>query len=233
MDLQVVFLGTIRHGDALDIQWKLVEKRQNNRVGDTLLLLEHPPTMTLGKRENPDHLLVSKEELSRMGMEVVKTDRGGYVTYHGPGQLVGYPVIHLDAHGGSVRKYVHQLEEVFIRLLNIRYGIPAGRDDEHRGTWVGNGKITAIGCAVRRRVTMHGFAFNVNTNLEPYRWIQPCGITGKGVTSLAALTGRAHDMELVAGQVMESFCRVFQMTPRVTDAPYPVAGVAHGKAKQA
>ena len=211
--LLVSFLGEISHEAAWQMQLRIAAMRRGGRVPDTLLLLEHPPTLTTGKRQNPENILASAEELDKRGITVRRTERGGDVTYHGPGQLVGYPILDLKCHGRSVTKYMDRLETVFIRLLADHYGIEAGRDDAHRGVWTGRDKITAIGCAVKQGITLHGFAFNVNTDLTPYRWIRPCGIPDRGVTSLAFLTGRTHDMDTVGIQVMESFCRVFKMTP--------------------
>ncbi len=212
-NILVSFLGEISHEAAWQMQLMIAAMRRDGRMPDTLLLLEHPPTLTTGKRLNPQNILASADELEKMGITVKKTDRGGDVTYHGPGQLVGYPILDLDYHGRSVTRYVSRLESVFIRLLADHYGIEAGRDDAHRGVWTGRDKIAAIGCAIKQRITLHGFAFNVNTDLSHYRWIRPCGIPDRGVSSLASLTGRRHDMDTVGIQVMETFCDVFKMTP--------------------
>ena len=209
----VSFLGEISHEAAWRMQLRIAAMRRGGRMPDTLLLMEHPPTLTTGKRQNPQNILASTQELEKMGVAVRRTERGGDVTYHGPGQLVGYPILDLDCHGRSVTRYVERLESVFIRLLADHYGIEAGRDDMHRGVWTGRDKITAIGCAIKQRITLHGFAFNVNTDLSHYRWIRPCGIKDRGVTSLAALTGHGHDMDTVGIQVMKSFCDVFGLTP--------------------
>jgi len=214
MKLEIVKLGRIDYGEALDIQEKLHGMRQRGEVGDILLLLEHPPVLTLGRRGQHSNILLQIKELEKLGVRTYEVNRGGDVTYHGPGQIVGYPIMDLACHGRDVKDYVWKIEEVFIGLLKDQYGITAYRDDgKYTGVWVDNSKITAIGIAVRRWVTMHGFAFNVNTNLEHFKWITPCGITDKGVTSLQKILGRSLDFELVNSQVAESFGRVFGMEP--------------------
>lgn len=212
-NLLVSFLGEVSHETAWQMQLRIAALRRGGQIPDTLLLLEHPPTLTTGKRQDPRNILASAEELEKKGITVRRTERGGDVTYHGPGQLVGYPILDLNYHGKSIARYVDLLESVFIRLLADHYGIEAGRDDAYRGVWTGRHKITAIGCAVKQGITLHGFAFNVNTDLSPYRWIRPCGIPDRGVSALASLTGCTHDMDTVGIQVMESFCEVFEMTP--------------------
>src|SRR2546423_2635232 len=173
----------------MSLQEKLVEMRQKELVADQLLLLEHPPVITLGRGGDAANLLAASETLRRDGVRFFETTRGGDITYHGPGQLVGYPILHLGEGRRDVRKYVTMLEEVLIRTA-AEYGIEAGRAEGRRGIWVGNEKIAAIGVRIARWVTSHGFALNVNTNLEHFRLITPCGIQGSGVTSIARLMGR-------------------------------------------
>lgn len=187
MELTVINAGHMEYGDALELQYELLGKRIRGGIGDTLILLEHPPVITLGKRGRRSDILAPEDLLAREGISVVETNRGGETTYHGPGQLVGYLIYDLRGHGGDIRQFVRNLEEVFIRLLWDEYNIEAGRDPGHTGVWVGQEKITAIGIAIRQHITMHGFAFNVTTNLNHFSLIIPCGIRDKGVTSLKKL----------------------------------------------
>lgn len=207
--LDVQDLGLVPYGQALELQKELVARRQREEIPDTLLLLEHPPVITRGKRTAPEDMLLSPEALSARGVDVFDIDRGGEATYHGPGQLVGYLIFHLYHHQRRLKRFVHNIEEVFISLLREEYGIEAGREDKHRGVWVGNEKITAIGISLHGGVTMHGFAFNINTNLDHYSWIVPCGIRDKGVCSLETLTGGKQDMQKVKELVAREFVRVF------------------------
>lgn len=215
MDLEVCQLGLLPYRDALAVQEQLLLLRQQQRIGDLLLLLEHPPVITLGKRGKMEHILAPQEWLERHQVEVYTTNRGGEVTYHGPGQLIGYMFIDLRSHGRDIRRFVHNLEQVFINLLDQHYQITAFRDPEHTGVWVAEGKITAIGLAIKRWVTMHGFAFNVNTNLEHFRWIIPCGITDRSAVSLQALLGRELDLAVVSREVIGAFCDVFNYHPQI------------------
>lgn len=210
MNLNIVKLGKMDYAQALSIQEKLLECRQKNEIGDTFLLVEHPPTLTLGKRGEYSNILLPVEELKKNGVGIYEINRGGDVTYHGPGQLVGYPIINLNDLGIGVKEYVWKLEEVFIRLLGEKYNIEAHRDDnKYTGVWVDDSKITAIGIAVKHFVTMHGFAFNVNTNLEHFKWINPCGITDKGVVSLERLLHCQVDFAELENTVVDYFCEVF------------------------
>lgn len=216
MKLQIVHAGPMEYGLALDLQERLLQKRQEGRIADTLLLLQHPPVLTLGKRGETQNILLAPEALRALGVSVYEINRGGDVTYHGPGQLVGYPIMDLADRGKDVRSFVEGLEEVFIRLLAAKYGIEAHREErKYTGVWVGDDKITAIGIAVKRWVTMHGFAFNVNTDLSHFQWINPCGITDRGVTSLAKLLGGPQDLDRVREEVAASFCAVFGCQPVV------------------
>lgn len=207
--------GLTGYPEGLSLQRRLMALRQENRIPDVLLLLEHPPVLTLGKNADDSHILFSPEVLAAQGIDIYHTERGGNVTYHGPGQIVGYPIIHLRENNLGVKEYVALLEQLFLDLLAREYGLVAYRDPEHRGVWIGNDKITAIGVAVKRWVTMHGFAFNVNTNLAHFKFINPCGIIGKGVTSLQVLVGRPLDLAEVRRQVMEYFCVAFKKKPEI------------------
>jgi lipoyl(octanoyl) transferase len=175
-----------------------VAERQAGRVPDTLLLLEHEPVFTLGRNARLEHVLLPEAELRARGFDVFETGRGGDVTYHGPGQVVGYPILDLAPDRCDVHRYVRDLEEVLIRVCRD-YGAGAGRVAGMTGAWVGQEKIGAIGVRIARWVTSHGFAFNVGNDLAPFGLIVPCGIRGRGVTSLERLLGRAVPLE----QVME------------------------------
>ena len=210
MDIKVVKLGRLEYGKALGIQEKLLALRQAGKIGDIMLLVEHPPVLTVGRRGEYSNILLPTDELKAAGVEIFDVNRGGDVTYHGPGQIVGYPIMDLNDYGRDIKDYVGKIEEIFIRLLKEDYDITARRDEKkYTGVWVGNSKITAIGIAVKRWVTMHGFAFNVNTELNHFRWINPCGITDKGVTSLQKLLGRAEDYEKLNERVIWYFTQVF------------------------
>ncbi len=185
------------YGEALKLQKELLAKRQNEEINDTLILLEHPPVITKGKRTEDHHIVLSDERLKSQGIGLYEIDRGGEATYHGPGQLVGYLIFHLYKKQRELKKFIAKVEEIFIKLLKEEYGIVADRDLKHRGVWVGNEKITAIGISIHKAVTMHGFAFNINTNLDHFNWIIPCGITDKGVTSIKKITGIDQEMEKI------------------------------------
>lgn len=208
--LEVVRAGRLDYMSALTLQEKTLRDRLDGTIPDTLILVEHPPVLTLGRRGDERNILVSRAELEREGVSVFEVSRGGDVTYHGPGQIVGYPVMDLKQKGGDIKGYVWGVEEVFIRLLSREFGIEATREEKkYTGVWVGSEKITAIGIAVQHMVTMHGFAFNVNTDLSHFHWINPCGITDKGVTSVAKLLGSAMDFEAMNCLVIKYFREVF------------------------
>ena len=211
--LLVRFLGRVPYREALELQHELVEARIEDRIPDMLLLLEHPAVITHGKSAVAEHVLAPPHVLEAAGCEVVEVERGGETTYHGPGQLIGYPIIDLRERARNIRRFIYSMEEVFVQLLAAEYGITARRQEEHRGVWVGNDKITALGIAIRRRVTFHGFAFNVNTNLEHFGSIIPCGITVGGQTSLQKLTGRPHDLVTVAERTGRHFAREMNFDP--------------------
>jgi len=193
----------------MKLQQKLVEMRQREELPDQLLLLEHPPVITLGRGGDVKNLLVPEEALVRERVRFFETTRGGDITYHGPGQVVGYPILHLGEGSRDVRKYVTKLEEVLIRTV-AEYGITAERVEGKRGIWVGNDKIAAIGVRIARWVTSHGFALNVNTNLEHFRLITPCGLQGTGVTSIARETGRPVPDREVRETLVKQFAEIFE-----------------------
>ena len=207
--LGVRLLGRIEYGDALVLQKSLVEQRRAGTVGDLLLLVEHPSVLTLGVRGDGgrSHILASDQELSERHIDVFETGRGGDITYHGPGQIVGYPIIDLDPDRRDVHKYVRDLEEVLIRVA-ADYGVEAGRIQGLTGVWVGEEKLAAIGVRIQRWVTSHGFALNHTTDLSHFGLIVPCGISDRGVTSLVKL-GCTASRDEVEGRIAVHFAEVF------------------------
>jgi lipoyl(octanoyl) transferase len=205
----------VSYDAALALQRALVEDRRAARTGDVLLLVEHPHVLTLGVRGDGgrSHILVTDEALAARGIEVCETGRGGDVTYHGPGQIVGYPIIDLKPDRQDVHRYVRDLEEVLIRT-SADYDIQAGRVEGLTGVWVGREKLAAIGVRIARWVTSHGFAFNATTDLDYFGLIVPCGIAGRGVTSLDRLLGRGVDRREVEDRIVSRFCEVFERTPQ-------------------
>jgi lipoate-protein ligase B len=210
MFCSVYQLGRVAYRAAHRLQADLLARRINGDIGDTLLLLEHPPTITVGKSGSADNILVSPAELREKGITLFFVDRGGDVTYHGPGQLVGYPILDLKDKGRDIYRYVHDLEEVLMATL-ADFGIRAGRDRSHRGVWVERQEIAAIGLRVSKWVTWHGFALNINTDLEPFSLINPCGFSDRGATSMAALLGREIDAAAVTERLLARFAGVFQL----------------------
>ena len=202
------WLGQIDYGEAYDIQKKLWSQKMNGRAEDALLLLSHPPTFTIGKSGKLDNLLLNKEELAGKGISLFFIDRGGDITYHGPGQLVVYPIIDLKDRGKDIHRYIYCLEEVVIRTL-ASLSIEAQRDEKHVGVWVGDEKIAAIGVRIKNWITMHGLALNVNPDLEYFSFINPCGILDKGVTSITGLLSREVPMEVVVKELVKQFSDVF------------------------
>ncbi|MCF7929334.1 MAG: lipoyl(octanoyl) transferase LipB [Spirochaetales bacterium] len=209
MILRVRDLEKMPYGQALELQRDLHARRVADEIEDTLLLVEHPPVITMGRTGKAGDILAEPDFLRKQGVEIHTIERGGEATYHGPGQIVGYLIVKFPGRL-DVRTFVDGVEEVFIRLLDREYGINAQRVREHRGVWVTDEKITALGIALRDGVSFHGFAFNVNTNLEHFNWIVPCGITDRGVTSLQKLTGRKQDMEQLKANVVNYICEVFE-----------------------
>lgn len=208
--VEVQRLGRISYADALGLQQQLVEARREGKIPDQLLLLEHPPVITLGVKTRNDrsHILATPERLQALGVEVHETGRGGDVTYHGPGQLVGYPILDLKPDRCDVHQYVRDLEETMIRAA-ATFGVTAGRVKGLTGIWVGTEKLAAIGVRISRWITSHGFAFNVTTDLSHFNLIVPCGITDRGVTSLEKLTGRRIPMAEVEDAIVRSFAATF------------------------
>jgi len=206
----LIDIGTTEYSYAWELQKVLHHERAMGNIPDAVIFTEHYNTYTIGKSGGDDHLLATEEELIRGNISIFKTDRGGDITYHGPGQIVCYPIMDLIRHYQDVHRYLRDLEEVVIKTLD-HYGIEGHREPEYTGVWVGSEKICAIGVKVSRWVTMHGFAFNVNTDLSYFGRIIPCGIFHKGVTSLAELAGRTCDLVEVKTVVAEKFAEVFQI----------------------
>ena len=209
-ELAVRRLGLVPYAAALDLQKALVEDRRAERIPDTLLLLEHPPVITLGVKlaEARTHVVATPESLAARGVEVVETGRGGDVTYHGPGQLVAYPILDLKPDRQDVHRYVRGLEAAMIQLC-AGYDVMAGRIAGFSGAWVGDRKIGAIGVRISRWITSHGLAFNVAPDLSYFDLIVPCGIADKGVTSLSVELGRAVTVDEVADGFVQAFAAVF------------------------
>jgi lipoyl(octanoyl) transferase len=216
--LAVRRLGRVSYADGLALQRALVEERKTGAIEDTLLLVEHPHVLTLGVRGDGgrSHILAAPELLAARGVEVHETGRGGDITYHGPGQIVGYPIVDLKPDRTDVHRYVRDLEEILIRTA-AEYGVEAGRIQGLTGVWVGQEKLAAIGVRISRWITSHGFAFNVSTDLEYFKLIVPCGIADRGVTSLDRLLGRPVDRREVEDHIAAHFCRVFDRAPAAAD----------------
>ena len=208
--LAVRRLGTVPYAEALALQQSLVDERRGGRIPDTLLLLEHPPVITIGvkRADARAHVLAPPDRLAALGVEVVETGRGGDVTYHGPGQLVAYPIVDLRPDRQDVHRYVRDLEAVMIEVC-ASYGVIAGRVPGYSGAWVGDRKIGAIGVRISRWVTSHGLAFNVATDLAGFDLIVPCGIADRGVTSLARELDRPVPTAEVCERLAQAFAAVF------------------------
>lgn len=208
--LTISRLGLVPYGEALALQQRLVDARRTGGIPDTLLLLEHPHVVTIGvRRGGAANVVATPERLAELGVELFETGRGGDVTYHGPGQIVAYPILDLKPDRQDVHRYVRDLEEVMIRVCR-ELGLDAGRLSGLTGVWVGGEKIGAIGVRISRWITSHGFAFNVNTDLDYFRLIVPCGISDRGVTSVAKLTGTVHDVVAVQRLFERHFLNVFE-----------------------
>lgn len=211
--LQPLYYREIDYQAAWDLQKERVKAIDKQEQVETLFLLQHPPTYTIGADRHPEHLLLSEEELQERGISVFQIDRGGDITYHGPGQLVGYPLIYLDAVGLDLHGYLRSIEQVIIDYL-ADFGVVGSRKEEYTGVWVGDKKIAAIGvkfnkCRHRRGfVTSHGFAFNIHAGVDGFSGIIPCGITEYGVTSLEECTGKKLAIVQVAQAIIPYFCKV-------------------------
>lgn len=210
MKLTVKDLGRQEYSKALAIQRDLVEKRRREEIQDTLLFVEHPPVITMGRRASSKDLRVTEQFLTSQNVAVHHIERGGEATYHGPGQIVGYTIINLYNHERKLREFIWKLEEIFIRFLYDNFSIQAARIKNLHGVWVGNEKVAAIGISISNKITMHGFALNVNTDLTHFQWIVPCGIQDKGVTSIKKLTGRSDlDLRDIKEGIKDYFIGIF------------------------
>jgi lipoyl(octanoyl) transferase len=209
MKANLIDLGKMDYRDAHQfqvdcVQWRLFETGRP----DIFLVTEHPPVFTLGKRGGRGSLTVGEEFIKSRGVDIVQTERGGDITYHGPGQIVVYPIVHLREAGLSVKTYVDMLEEVMIASA-ADFGVKAGRDERNRGIWVGNNKIGSIGIRVRHGVAFHGLAFNATLDFEHFSWIQPCGLAGVGVTSVARESTDPVDFSVVKNNIIRQLGLVF------------------------
>ena len=215
-------LGLVPYGQALELQHRMVDALKAGSGSDTLLLLEHPPVLTLGRRANEQNILATPETLRGEGIEVFKVERGGDVTYHGPGQLVGYPILDLRHFRRDVSWYVESLANVLIRTLD-EYGVAGVYRREYPGVWIGDAKVVAIGARISSWITSHGFAFNVDPNMRHWELIIPCGIYDKAVTSLSELTGKPVSVADVLPRLVRHFGDVFQtdMTPASFEMAVP------------
>jgi len=201
-------LGKIDYQSAWDLQKEIFDLRLHNKTEDTFFLLEHPHTYTLGKVAEKENLISTKEQLKELGISVYEIDRGGDITYHGPGQIVGYPIIKLSDWKEDTHEYLRALEEVIIKTCD-EYGLTTNRNPKYTGVWLGERKIAAIGIKVSRWITMHGFAFNVNTHLSYFGGIIPCGIRDKDVTSLQRELGKEIEIDQVKEKLVKNFQKVF------------------------
>jgi len=207
----VLELGLIEYQEAYYLQRNLHRQRVQGKISDVLLLLEHPPTITIGKSGTLDNVLVSRERLAQEGMSLFFTDRGGDVTYHGPGQLVGYPIVDLRQRGRDLHSYVKKLEEVILRTLRD-FSIDGDRDECHPGVWVNEQEIAAIGLSLRNWVSMHGFALNINIDLEHFSFINPCGFSDRRATSMSKILGNSVPMRDAAISLISNFHEVFDFS---------------------
>ncbi|GIW47207.1 MAG: octanoyltransferase [Deltaproteobacteria bacterium] len=207
-EVRVCRLGTIHYREALELQMSLLEKRFKGEIGDVLLLLEHPPTFTIGRGGKNTHLLVNREELARRGIHFEAVSRGGDITYHGPGQLVGYPIVDLGSINRDIYSFLRNLEETIIIALG-NFGLKARRIKGLTGVWVDNKKIASIGIGIKRWITYHGFALNVNTDLSYFNMIVPCGMQDVEITSIKELLGKDINMKEVEDSIVDAFAKVF------------------------
>jgi lipoyl(octanoyl) transferase len=207
--LQVRWLGRVPYQDGLALQEDMVARRRAGEIPDQLLLLEHPHVVTLGTSSRKEHVLLSQDEMEKKGIELFEVGRGGDVTYHGPGQLVGYPILSLAPDRKDLHRYLRDLEGALISAL-AEFGIPARRQEGLTGVWTSQGKVAAIGVRVSSGwITSHGFALNVDPGLSFFSSIVPCGIQDKAVTSMASILGRAITLEEVSPSVIGAFGEVF------------------------
>lgn len=201
-------LGVEEYASAYDLQMRLHARRLAGEICDTIVVLEHPPCITMGRASRPEHVLAGPDELAALGIAFHYTDRGGGVTYHGPGQLVLYPIVDLRGYDQDVHAHARRLEQVLIET-SAAFGVAAGRNPEHPGVWTTAGKIGAVGLRVKRWVTLHGVSLNVSPDMSHFSCIVPCGIADQGVASLAQILGREVDGREVKSAMREAVARVF------------------------
>lgn len=207
---RVLDLGLVSYEKAYDLQRRLHKFRREGRIDDVLILLEHEPVVTIGRGGKRDNILVSEELLQSKGIRVFEIDRGGDVTLHCPGQLVGYPILDLKIHGKNIHRYLRNLEEVIIRSLKV-YGINGQRIENHTGVWVGGRKVASIGIGIKGWVTFHGFALNINSDLSYFSLIRPCGFESRTVTSMSEILGRSVEPKNFRYQLIKQFAEVFSL----------------------
>lgn len=225
-DLSVMRLGAVEYGEALELQRRLLEEVRTGARPDTLVLLTHPPVVTMGRGSTASHVLLTQEQLRERGIALWETDRGGDVTFHGPGQIVGYALFDLRVHGQDLHRFLRRMEEAILRALES-LGIEGRRIPGLTGVWVGDRKVCAIGIKVSRWISMHGFALNVDTDLGFFDVIVPCGIRDRGVTSLAELLGGRVERRRVEDELVAAFAAEYGLTPSETGDPaLPTAEVA-------
>jgi lipoate-protein ligase B len=222
------YVGLVPYDLALRLQQALLSARAEEVVPDVLLLLQHPPTFTLGRFRGKEDIIVPREMLTREGIAVFHTNRGGGVTYHGPGQLIGYPVLNLREKGMGVRQYIWSLEEVIIKLLHT-VGIQGHRVAGHRGVWVGDKKICSVGVNVSRDISTHGFALNMSNELHRFQYIRPCGLASEVMTSVSELSGDSTEVETVLSDAIRCFSEVLGLIcKRRDDACLTMLGALSG-----
>ncbi|MBI5186115.1 MAG: lipoyl(octanoyl) transferase LipB [Nitrospinae bacterium] len=205
------YLGVMDYLSALELQRRTVQSRLAGEISETVFFLQHPPVYTLGKKGNTSCLLISREELAKKGLPVIHTGRGGDVAFHGPGQLIIYPIIKLDSHYRGVRSFISLLEKTAIHTLQS-FGIAAQSDPQYPGVWVGRDKIAALGVRIQRGVSMHGLCLNVQPEPDYFQWIIPCGIRDRGMTSIHECNGRAPDIEIIMEEFVRHFARLFALS---------------------
>ena len=205
------YLGIVPYQCALRLRQGLAQARAAGRIGDVLLLLQHPPVLTMGRFRGGNDVIVPPETLARLGIAVFHTNRGGGITYHGPGQLVGYPILNLKENGLGVREYIRKLEATVIKLL-LALGIEAHRVAEYPGVWVGERKICSIGIHISHQITTHGFALNANNDLRYFDYVRPCGLSGEVMTSVSEVLGHQVGMKTVIEELLTSFSGTFRLS---------------------
>jgi lipoate-protein ligase B len=219
----ILELGLIEYREAYELQKTLHRQRVEGKIPDVLLLLEHPPTITIGKSGTLDNVLISQEQLTRQGISLFFIDRGGDVTYHGPGQLVGYPIIDLGQRGKDLHRYISDLEEVMLWTLKD-FSIDGNRDESHPGVWEKKEEVAAVGLSVRKWVSMHGFALNINTDLEPFSFINPCGFSDRRATSMSKILNSDVPMKEATNSLISHFCNIFD-SPKVSHPDFLLGNI--------